>query len=348
MNKLFIRKIVVIIATIVIAGFIGQGLFANGGGEKDGSSKDAGGAFLFKYSNSQNKEHPRTQSMMFFKEELEAKSQGRIKVEIYDSGVLGNEKEQFDQLNTGIIQGYRGAYYELLSEKYYLYNVPFLFSDADQVIKFSNSDFMKQVNQEASAKGAIYIPAVGSSGFRNIVNNVRPLTKPSDFKGINFRSPSQLPIIEFYKALGANPQEMPSSEVYLALNSGVIDGACSSNADLDTWKVAEVAKYLTVIHYTNGADPFMVNKKWYESLPDDLKKIFDEVSVATMTKSDELRKEGEKVALENLKKDIAEVNFVEGPVREEFKKELKPVWDLMISKGYFSQADLEEAQKALQ
>ena len=306
------------------------------------------GKFLFKYSNAQNESHPRTQSMLYFKEQLEARSGGRIEVEIYHSGVLGNEKEQFDQLNTGIIQGYRGAYYELLSSKYYIYNLPFLFADADQVIEFNNSAFMQQVNKEASEKGNVYIPAVGSSGFRNIVNNTRALNTPEDFKGVNFRSPSQLPIIEFYRALGANPQEMPSSEVYLALNSGVIDGACSSNADLDTWKVAEVSEYLTIINYVNGADPLMVNKQWYQSLPDDLKNVFDEVSVDTMKKSDELRKEGEKVALENLQNSIANVNFVQGDVRKEFQTALQPVWDRLVSEGFFSKEDIAQAQAVLQ
>ncbi len=317
-------------------------LYANGGSES--GDKDS---YVFKYSNAQTEAHPRTQSMMYFKEQLEEKTDGRIMVEIYHSGVLGNEKEQFDQLSTGIIHGYRGAYYDLLNPQYFLYNLPFLFADAQEVIKLNNSDFMKEVNKKASESGAVYVPAVGSSGFRNIVNTKRALENPSDFKGISFRSPSQFPIIEFYKALGANPQEMPSSEVYLALSSGVIDGACSSNGDLDTWKVAEVTDYLTVINYVNGADPFMVNKAWYNALPSDLKDIFDEVARDTMIKSDELRIAGEEVALENLKAQIANVNMVEGDIREEYKKMLQPVWNKLVAKGYFSQADIKRAQEAI-
>ena len=318
-------------------------MYANG--EKESSDKDV---YVFKYSNAQTEEHPRTQSMMYFKKKLEKKSNGRIKVEIYHSGVLGNEKEQFDQLSTGIIHGYRGAYYALLNPQYFLYNLPFLFADAQEVIKLNNSDFMKKVNRKASENGSVYIPAVGSSGFRNIVNTKRALEKPSDFKGISFRSPSQFPIIEFYKVLGANPQEMSSSEVYLALSSGVIDGACSSNGDLDTWKVAEVTDYLTVINYVNGADPFMVNKAWYNTLSQDLKDIFDEVSRDTMIKSDTLRIIGEEIALKKLKQSITNVNIVEGTIREEYKKLLQPVWDKLVAKGYFSQEDIKQAQEAIQ
>jgi len=304
--------------------------------------------YLFKYANQQNEMHPRTKSMMWFKDELEKRSNGRIKVEIYHSGVLGKEQELFQMVVTGALQGYRGAGYEHLSDKFSLWNVPFLFESYDEIMYFEQSDVAKQIMKEASKNG-VYIPAVGFTGFRNMLNAKKKIERPEDLKGMKMRAPGQAPIIKFYEQMGAYPQEMNFSDVYMALKTGVIDGACSSASDLETKKIYEVAKHFTWLDYMAGPDPLMVNMEWYQSLPDDLKKIFDEVSKETMAYSDKLLSEQEREFGKKLAAKCDDtVKVIEDPeLRKLWVEACKPLWQSFIKDGLFTDDDLEAVQKVL-
>lgn len=302
----------------------------------------------FKYSNQQNPQHPRTVSMVWFKEELEKRSNGQIKVEIYHSGVLGKEKELFEMLLTGALQGYRGAFYEQLNPKFQLWNVPFMFHSYDEIMYFEKSDFVKQLLTDGSVKGA-YIPAVGFTGGRNMLNKVRLIKRPEDLKGLKMRSPGQAPIIEFYKQMGAHPMEMAYSDVYMALKTGVVDGVCNDAAALETNKIYEVAKYFTWINYMVGADPFMVNMKWYQSLPDDLKTIFNEVSIEAMQYSDKMVSEQSDEFSEKL---VAlsddSVKVLEDPeLVEAWSKAAEPLLQIFVDDGLFGMDDVKVVQSIL-
>ncbi len=244
--------------------------------------------YLFKYSHSQPEQHPRSQSMTFFKEELERRTAGRIKVENYFSAVLGTEFELQDLVATGALQGTRGGGFTNANKKYYILMLPFLVENWDQASKLVASDFTKEINAEAESNG-YHIPVCGiSQGFRAHTNNVKPIETPDDLKGLKMRVPQQEVYVINARILGVNPQELPYSEVYMALKTGVVDGQDNAVSNIWDYKVYEVQKYLTISNYAIGPDPFMVNLEWFNSLPADLQVIFDAVAVEAMNYSDEL------------------------------------------------------------
>ncbi|MCH7613493.1 MAG: hypothetical protein IIB45_09075, partial [Candidatus Marinimicrobia bacterium] len=104
--------------------------------------------YVFKYSNSQPEQHPRSQSMIFFKAEVEKRTDGRIQVENYFSAVLGTEFELQDMVATGALQGTRGGGFIHANKKYYIFMLPFLVDNWDQALKLINSDFTKKINEE--------------------------------------------------------------------------------------------------------------------------------------------------------------------------------------------------------
>ena len=118
----------------------------------------AADAYLFKYSNSQSDTHPRSVSMYFFKDLVEKASGGRIKVELYTSGVLGKEAEVLDMVKTGALQGCRGGLFERANKMYLLYTLPFFFDNTDQVTKLMRGEFGQKINAGA-LKNGLYIPA---------------------------------------------------------------------------------------------------------------------------------------------------------------------------------------------
>ena len=102
--------------------------------------------YIFRYCNSQPAQHPRSQSMIFFKEELEKRSNGKIKVENYFSAILGTEFEVLDMVATGALQGTRSGGFTNVNSKYNIFTLPFLVEDWDQAIKLMSSDFTKKIN----------------------------------------------------------------------------------------------------------------------------------------------------------------------------------------------------------
>jgi len=284
--------------------------------------------------------------MIFFEEELEKRTDGKIQVENYFSAILGTEFEVLDMVATGSLQGTRSGGFTNVNKKYNLYMLPFLVEDWDQAIKLMSSEFTKRINEESRANG-FHVPVCGiSQGFRAHTNNVRPIESPDDIKGLKMRVPQQEVYVVNAQALGVNPQEIPYSEAYMALKLGVVDGQDNAVSNIWDYKIYEVQEYLTITNYAIGPDPFIVNLKWYNTLPDDLKRIFDEVSVEAMEFSDQLNreKEGEYIGL--LSEEL-ETNYVTPENREKFREASMPVYQYFIDKEYFSWEDINEIREYL-
>jgi C4-dicarboxylate-binding protein DctP len=308
------------------------------------SEKDT--TIVFKYANSQPEQHPRSQSMRFFKQELEKRSQGKIKVENYFSAVLGTEFEVQDMVATGALQGTRGGGFIHANKKYYIFTLPFIVNNWEEALKLVHSDFTKEVNLEARTNG-YHIPACGiSQGFRAHTNNRRPIQTPDDLKGLKMRVPQQEVYIVNAEALGVNPQELPYSEVYMALKTGVVDGQDNALSNIWDYKIYEVQKYLSLSNYGTGPDPFMVNLEWYNTLSPDLQKLFDEVAVEAMDFSDQLNQENEAIYIQKLTEKL-ETNTISPENLDKFRKATEPVYQYFIEKGYFSKNDVIRARASI-
>jgi tripartite ATP-independent transporter DctP family solute receptor len=299
--------------------------------------------YVFKYANTQSENHPRSQSMVFFKNTLEKATGGRIQVELYFSGVLGKEAEVLEMVKLGTVQGCRGGLFERANKKYLMYTLPFLFEDADKVVAVMRSDLGQAINKGAMENG-FYIPATGvAGGMRNITNSKRPITIVDDLKGLKMRTPPIDVTIRTFKALGANPQQVAYTETYMALKTGVVDGQENPFSNAVDMKFYEAQKYLSVVNWQVHPDPFYVNPAWYNALPNDLKAIFDAVAEATMIYSDTIWLNSEQKYF-NILKDKLQVNFLTPEAREGFVKGVKGVWQYYVDEGYFS---MDEINKAL-
>ena len=298
--------------------------------------------YLFKYANTQSENHPRSQSMVFFKDTLEKASQGRIKVDLYFSGTLGKEAEVLDMVKMGSVQGCRGGLFERANKKYLLYTLPFLFGNAEKVVAVMRSDFGKSINKGAMANG-FYIPATGvAGGMRNITCSKRPVKTVADLKGLKMRTPPIDVTIRTFKALGANPQQVAYTETYMALKTGVVDGQENPFSNAVDMKFYEAQKYLSVVNWQVHPDPFYVNPAWYNGLPNDMKAIFDAVSEAAMIYSDTIWLNSEQ-SYYNILSQKLEVNDIAPGDRQGFVDGVKGVWQYYVDKGYFSMDEIEQA-----
>ena len=283
--------------------------------------------------------------MVFFEKELEERTSGRIRVENYFSATLGNEREMMDMVATGALQGTRGGLFVDANPKFVIFMLPFLVSDWDQAIRLVNSEFAMGINQGARENG-FHIPATGiSQGFRAHTNSVRPITTPADLAGLKMRVPPQEIYVLTARALGSSPQEMPVSEVYGALKTGVLDGQDNPPANIWHYRFHEVQKFMTITNYATGPDPLIVDLNWYQRLPADLRKTFDQVAREAIAYSDRLNRNSEQRYIELLERELELIHLSDDELQR-FRQLTDPVIREYIVRGLFTDEDLGRARKA--
>ena len=287
---------------------------------------------------------PRSQSMIFFKKELEERTNGAIRVENYFSATLGSEREMMDMVATGVLQGTRGGLFIDANPKFVIFMLPFLVSDWDQAIRLVDSELARSINEGARRNG-FHIPATGiSQGFRAHTNSVRPIQTPDDLAGLKMRVPPQEIYVLTAQALGASPQEMPVSELYSALKTGVLDGQDNPPSNIWDYKLFEVQKFMTITNYATGPDPFVVDLHWYERLPAELQKTFDQVAQEAMHFSDMLNRKSEQEYIGLLEQEL-ELTRVGRDDLQSFRRLTDPVVRQFIARGAFTEEDLRQARK---
>ena len=301
--------------------------------------------FTFKFAHAQPPTSVRHKSMELFKDNLEKASNGRIKVELFSGGALGNEAELTDMVKMGSVQGTRGGAFAKVNKKFLIYTLPFLFNDTDAVLKAMRSSFGADIGKHAEQNG-YYIPATGvAGGFRQISNSKKPINTPDDVAGLKLRTPPIETIVKTMQALGASPQSIPYGETYMALKMGVVDGQENPPSNIVEMKFYEAQKYLSIVDYQIHPDPLIVNLKWYQSLPADLKPVFDKAAKDAMVWSDSNWLASEASYMETLKKNMT-VNAVSAENRAKFVAKVKPVWDGYVKDGTFTAAEIQDALKA--
>ncbi len=301
--------------------------------------------FTFKFAHSQPEDSVRHKSMLMFKDALQEASGGRIAVEIFANSQLGSEPEVMDMVKMGTVQGTRGGAFTKANKKFLIYTLPFLYADTGAVLKAMRSDFGTAIAKAAEENG-YYIPATGvAGGFRQITNSKHPINTPEDVAGLKIRVPGIETIVKTMQALGANPVSIPYGEVYMALKMGVADGEENPPSNIVVMKFYEPQKYMSLVNYQIHPDPFMVNLAWYQSLPDDLKVVFDKAAKDAMAWSDEHWLASEADYLAFLSDKIA-INEVTPENRQKFIAAVQPVWAAYIGDGTFSQEEVDKAVAA--
>ena len=333
--KRFLSLALVCLTAVCMSGFAS--------GQQEGAAGESE-PVVMKIGHSFPENTSRHQSLLSFKENVEAKSNGAILVEIYPSGQLGKEMEMMEAVKLGALEGLRCGPFEDAAPELLIYTMPFLFSDMDAVHRVTRSDVTKEI-VKATEKNGIKVLAVGDSGeFRQFTNNERPITKPADLKGLKMRTPPMESIVKIMETLGGNPVSIPFSETYMALKTGVADGEENPYTNIDKMKFYEVQKYLSVVNYQYHAEMLYVPLDWFNGLSSDLQDILVECAQDHMMVNDELLA-AESLASYEVLKDNMDVNVLNDSQRQVFIDAVQPVYDYYIGKGVFSQADINEIRK---
>lgn len=234
------------------------------------------GPIVIKYSHVVADVTPKGQAALKFKELAEKKLPGKVEVQVFPNSQLFGDGKEMEALLLGDVQIIAPslAKFGKYTKQLQIFDLPFLFDDIDAVNRFQASKDGQALLNSMTKKG---ITGLGylHNGMKQLSAN-KPLGAPADAKGLKFRiQPSDVLEAQF-KAVGANPQKLAFSEVYQALQTGVVDGAENPWSNIYSKKFHEVQGY--IMESNHGVLDYMVitNTKWWDGLPADIRKGLSE------------------------------------------------------------------------
>lgn len=298
-------------------------------------------AYIMRIGHAQSESSPRHRSLLLFKEQVEKRTDGKIKVEIYPSGVRGDETEMTVAVSEGSLESVRGGDLEFVP-KSMLLGLPMIADTLSDARKLCYSDFVKNMLSAAEANNMIVLAVGDDSGFRQITNSVRPITKPADMKGLKIRAPQIVATVTFINELGASATVVPFTELYAALAEGRVAGQENPLALIDTSKFYEVQSYCTIINYQFFPELMYVNLDWWKSLPEDYQKILSSCAKTMMDENGRITDEENNAYIKHIQEQGCQIVTLSQSQRAAFRPYAERVWEKYIDEGYATKQELKD------
>lgn len=262
-----------------------------------------------------------------FKAALAADPNGKsFDVQLYPNRQLGDEKALLEGIRMGLAEAglITNAVVAQMEPAFQLNDLPFLYASSEQAYQLMDGPVGDQLTKKLEAKGMTVLGYMGG-GFRNMINNVRPVKTPQDVAGVKYRVMQSPIYIGMYESLGGSPVPMAWGETYTAVQQGALDGLEIPLSVIDSTKSYEIAKFLSLTNHTFSVIEFVFNKRMLDKLePEQRKAIMDAARKATI--------EERKVNDENARKLVATleekgmaVNAIDDPAA--FRAMVKPVYE---------------------
>jgi C4-dicarboxylate-binding protein DctP len=257
---------------------------------------------VIKFSHVVAEDTPKGKGALKFKELAEARTKGRVKVEVYPNSQLFKDGEEMQMLQLGNVQMLAPSvskFGPLGAREFEVFDLPYIFDDYKDLHNVTQGRIGEQLFKKLDSKGIIGL-AYWDNGFKEMSAN-KPLRTPADFRGLKMRIQSSKVLDGQMRALGATPQIMAFSEVYQALQTGVVDGTENPPSNLYTQKMYEVQKYLTLSDHGVIEYAVIVNKKFWDGLPADIRAELDGAMKDATKYANDIAKQQNEEALEKVK-----------------------------------------------
>jgi len=227
---------------------------------------------VIKFSHVVAPDTPKGKAADYFKKLVEERTKGKVKVEVYPNSQLYKDKEELEALQLGAVQMLAPSlakFGPLGAKEFEVFDLPYILPNKEVLRRVTDGPVGAGLLKKLESKGMIGL-AYWDNGFK-IMSANKPLHKPADFKGLKMRIQSSKVLDAQMRALGALPQVMAFSEVYQALQTGVVDGTENPPSNMYTQKMQEVQKHATVSNHGYLGYAVIVNKKFWDGLPPDIR-----------------------------------------------------------------------------
>lgn len=262
-----------------------------------------------------------------FKEALEAHEHGKgFDVRFFPNRQLGDEKALLEGVRMGMAEAalITNAVMAQTETAFLLNDLPFLYSSAEDAYTLMDGSVGEALAEKAEAKGLVVVGYM-AGGFRNMLNNVRPVTTPDDVSGVKYRVMQSPIYIGMYESLGGSPVPMAWGETYTAIQQGALDGMELPLSVIDSTKSYEITKYLSLTQHTFSVIEFLFNKRMLDRLSDEKRQaILDAAQQATKVQRQAVEENSKKLVAALGEKGM-EVNQIQDPAA--FREKVKPVYE---------------------
>lgn len=274
-----------LLAMLVVAAVVVAGCSRGDGGSSE-SGDASGKTHTLRLSHVSTPESAHGQGIEMFKQKVEEKSEGRLKVEIFPNSSLYGQEDELQALQSGSVDMVTPttASATSVSDRFYLFDLPFVFGDVEDIPELLSPE-------HPIGKGALYenpdlaernlqVLGVAYSGFKHLTSN-KPMHEPADMRGLKMRVQPSDVLRAQMQAWGASAVAMPFAELYNALQQGVVDGQDNPYTSIFSTKVSEVQSDLTELNHGYNLIPLMINQQAYDALPADLQDVLREAGQET-------------------------------------------------------------------
>src|SRR6476661_921483 len=259
-----------------------------------------------------------------FAKRANAKLAGKAKVIVYGSSQLGGDKEMIQKLKLGTLEMALPS--TVMSSEVDLagiFEMPYIVKDRAHMGRIEKDVFWPMIEPAIEKKG-LKVLAVWENGVRHITNNKSPIKVPADLQGIKLRVPEGKWRVKMFQAYGANPSPMKFSELFTALQTGVMDGEENPLTQIYSAKLQEVQKYLSLSGHVYTPAYLTVGTKHWETLPADVRKVLEDTAKETQAFVYQVAARDEEDLLGKLKQAGMQVNEVD---KDAFVAASKPIYD---------------------
>ncbi|OIR01584.1 C4-dicarboxylate-binding periplasmic protein precursor [mine drainage metagenome] len=282
---------------------------------------------VIKFSHVVANNTPKGKASDFFAKRAAELTKGRVKVEVYPNSSLYKDKEEMEALQIGAVQMLAPSlakFGPLGVKEIEVFDIPFIFDNYADLHKITQGPIGASLLAKLDPKGIKGL-AFWDNGFKSFSANT-PIRTPADLKGKKMRIQSSKVLEEEMRSVGAIPQVIAFSEVYQALSTGVVDGTENPISNFYTQKMNEVQKYLTLTNHGYLGYAVIVNKKFWDGLPADIRGQLEQAMKEATDYANKIAQEENDTALEEVKKSGKTTVYT--PTKEErmaFKKAMAPV-----------------------
>jgi tripartite ATP-independent transporter DctP family solute receptor len=285
-------------------------------------------------------DHLYVQMSKLMAKEIEKRVPGRVDWKLFPGAQLGRNDVIMRGLKTGThIASMQASWIAALVPAFELFEAPFMFTNREQVRKVAAA-VQDDLAEELAKKGVVLVGGIGELGFRQISNNVRPIVKPADLNGVKLRTPGNPFRIKIFRTFGANPTPMSSSEVYMAIRQGVIEGQENPLASIWAMKFHEVQKYISLSNHVFTPTAIVFSKKHWDSWPKDIRDAIEEAGRVAIEFTFKFGKEKDQSLQAEMRKANPEIKFNKIDVAA-FKKLAAPLYadlEKQVGKDLWSKA----------
>lgn len=269
---------------------------------------------------------------LFFKEQVEARTNGSVTVTIFPQGQLGNDAAMIDGARSGIIDIAMSGLNNFtgLVPQAGALELPFMFPSRDTAYAALDGEIGQGISAEFTQHG-LKVLGFPENGYRNMTNNRGPIRVPADLAGLNMRVNNSKALNDMFAALGANPLQLPVAELYTALETGVVDAQDHPIGIVLSFKFNEVQDYLSLTQHAYSALALVMNDARFNALTAEEQKVIAEVAAEAIAMQRKAVQEKETGMIEELKAAGMEVNTDVDAAA--FQAAVKPVWDSFIAEN---------------